>query len=65
MSKVIYDKILGGPLSTANFRFQMADQSSRKPERVAKDILVRIRNTYISMDFVVLDMGQREEVPSS
>jgi hypothetical protein len=43
----------------------MADQSSRKPERVAKDILVRIRNTYISMDFVVLDMGQREEVPSS
>jgi hypothetical protein len=43
----------------------MADQSSQKPERVAKDILVRIHNTYISTDFVVLDMGQREEVPSS
>jgi len=28
MSKVIYDKILGGPLSTAHFRLQMADQSS-------------------------------------
>jgi hypothetical protein len=27
-SKVIYDKILGGPLSTANFRLQMVDQSS-------------------------------------
>ena len=27
MSKVIYDKILGGPLSTANFRLQMADQT--------------------------------------
>jgi hypothetical protein len=42
MSKVIYDKILGGPLSTANFRLQMADQSSRKPAGVAKDILARI-----------------------
>jgi hypothetical protein len=30
MSKVIYDKILGGPLSTANFRY------------LGKDILVRI-----------------------
>ena len=28
MSKVIYDKILGGPLSSAHFRLQMADQSS-------------------------------------
>jgi hypothetical protein len=28
MSKVIYDKILGGPLSTANFRLQIEDQSS-------------------------------------
>ena len=28
MSKVMYDKIFGGPLSTANFRLQMADQSS-------------------------------------
>jgi hypothetical protein len=30
---------------------------------VAKDILVRIRNIYIPTDFIVLDMGQREEVP--
>jgi hypothetical protein len=30
MSKVIYDKILGGPLSTTDFRLQMADQASRK-----------------------------------
>ena len=28
MSKVIYDKILGGPLSATHFRLQMADQSS-------------------------------------
>ena len=30
MYKVIYDKILGGPLSTTNFRLQMVDQTSRR-----------------------------------
>ena len=63
MSEVIYHKILGGPLSTTNFKLQMADQTSRRPEGLTKDILVRIRDTYIPMDFVVLDMGHREEVP--
>jgi hypothetical protein len=42
MSKVTYDKILSGPLSTTHFQLQMADQSLRKPEGVAKDILVKI-----------------------
>jgi hypothetical protein len=42
MSKVTYDEILGGPLSTTNFQLQMADQSLRKPEGVAKDVLVKI-----------------------
>ena len=28
MSNVVYDKILGGPLSTTHFLLQMADQSS-------------------------------------
>jgi hypothetical protein len=59
MSQVIYDEILGGPLSTAHFQLQMADQSLRKPEEVAKDILVKIRDVYVPMDFVVLDMGHR------
>jgi len=63
MSKVIYDKILGGPLSTVNLRLQMADQTSRHPEGLAKDILVRIQDTYIPTDFVILDMGRNEEVP--
>ena len=63
MSKVIYDKILGGPLSTAHFCLQMADQSSRKLKGLAKDILIKIRDTYIPTDFVILDMGHNEEVP--
>ena len=63
MSKVIYDKILGGPLSTTKFRLLMANQTSRHPEGLAQDILVRIRDTYIPTDFVILDMGCNEEVP--
>jgi hypothetical protein len=63
MSKVTYDKILGGPLSTAYFQLQMADQSLQKLEGVAKDILVKIRDTYISTDFVVLDIGHNKRVP--
>jgi len=47
MSKVIYDKILGVPLSTARFRLQMVDQSTWNPEGLAKDILVKIQNSYI------------------
>jgi hypothetical protein len=63
MSKVIYDKILGGPLSTARFRLQMVDQSTRNLEELSKDILVKIQNSYIPTDFIVLDMGHNEEVP--
>ena len=63
MSKVIYDKILGGPLSSACFLLQMVDQSTRNPEGKAKDILVKIQNSYIPTDFVILDMGHNEEVP--
>jgi len=39
----------------------MADQSSQTLEGLAKDILVRIRDTYIPMDFIVLDMGLNKE----
>ena len=63
MSKVIYDKILGGPLSTTRFQLQMADQSTWNPEGLAKDIFIKIQNSYIPTDFVVLDMGHNEEVP--
>jgi hypothetical protein len=64
MSKVTYDKILGGPLSTANFQLQMVDQSLRKPEGVAKDVLVRVGDTYITTEFIILDMGHKQRVSS-
>jgi len=41
----------------------MVDQSTWNLEGLAKDILVKIQNSYIPTDFVVLDMGHNEEVP--
>jgi hypothetical protein len=63
MSNVIYNKILGGPLSPVDFRLQMADQSLRRPVGIAKDILVRIQDQYVPTDFAILDMGHSKEVP--
>ena len=63
MSKVMFDKVLGGPLSPANFQLQMVDRSLRKPEGVAKDILVKVRDTYIPTDFVILDMCPAKKDP--
>jgi hypothetical protein len=63
MPRVIYDKILGGPLSTAHFQLQMADQSLRNPEGLATDILVKIRDIYIPTYFIILDMGHNEKTP--
>jgi hypothetical protein len=35
---------------------QLADQLIRCPVGIAEDILVRIRNSFVPMDFVVLEM---------
>ena len=63
MSKVTYDKLLCGPLSATRIRLLLADQTIRFPEGLAKDVLVKLREEYVPVDFVVLDMGGDEETP--
>jgi hypothetical protein len=58
MSKVTYDNLLSSPLSATCIRLQLADQSIRYPEGIAKDILVKLREDYVPMDFVVLNHYQ-------
>jgi len=41
----------------------MADQSFRFPEGLARDILIKIKNTYVVVNFIVLDMGSNTDVP--
>ena len=41
----------------------MADQTIRFPKRLARDILVKVQDSYVPADFLILDMGADEYVP--
>jgi len=41
----------------------MADQTVLFLEGLARDILIKIKNTYVAVDFIVLDMGSNTDVP--
>jgi hypothetical protein len=42
---------------------QLADQSIRRPVGIAEDILVRIKNSFVHVDFVVLEMDVYRQTP--
>jgi hypothetical protein len=62
MSKVTYEYLFGDePLFPIYMQLQMADQTIRFSEGIAKDIMVRIHDHYAPADFMVLDMGEEED----
>ena len=62
MSKVTYEYLFGNaPLFPTYMQLQMADQSIRFPEGIAKDIMVKIHDHFAPIDFMVLDMGEEED----
>ena len=62
MSKVTYEYLFGNePLYPTYMQLQMADQSIRFPEGIAKDIMVKIHDHFAPIDFMVLDMGEEED----
>jgi hypothetical protein len=63
MPKIIYDKILGDPLLYTNMRSQLADQTLCYPEGVLKDAIIRVGQSYVPVDFVVVDIGGDEKSP--
>jgi hypothetical protein len=54
--KVIYDKLNHDSLVSTSLHLQLADQSIRHPVGIVEDILVRIRNSFMIVNFVVLEM---------
>ena len=56
MPKKVFDKLNHSTLTPTSMCLQLADQSVRYPTGIAANILVKIRNFFVSMDFVVLDM---------
>jgi hypothetical protein len=63
MPKVVFDKLNYTTLSPTPMQLQLADSSVRYPAGIAEDIPVKIRNRFIPVDFVVLDMDVDKESP--
>jgi hypothetical protein len=58
--KVIYDQLNHDSLVPSSLHLQLADQSIRG---IAEDILVRIRNSFMDVDFMVLELDVCRQIP--
>jgi hypothetical protein len=61
--KVIYDELNYDSLVPTSLHLQLVDQSIRRPVGIAKDIPVRIRNSFMPVDFMVLKMDVCRHIP--
>ena len=57
MPKVIYDQINGDALLYTNICLQLADQSLCYPKGILEYALFRVGQSYVPVDFVVLETG--------
>ena len=55
MPKVIYDQINGDTLLYTNICLQLVDQSLYYPKGVLKDAIVQVGQSYVPIDFMVLE----------
>ena len=63
MPKVIYDQINGDILLYINMHLQLVDQSLCYPKGVLEDAIVRVGQSYVPIDFVVLETGGDVRAP--
>jgi hypothetical protein len=63
MPKVIYIQLNHDSLVPTSMHLQLADQSIWHPVGIAEDIPVRIMNSFIPVDFVVLEMVVYGQIP--
>jgi hypothetical protein len=56
MPKVIYDQLNHDFLVPTSLHLQLADQLIRRPVGIVEDIPVRIRNSFVPVDFMILEM---------
>ena len=56
-------KINGDTLLYTNMHLQHADRSLCYPKGVLEDTIVRVGQSYVPIDFVVLETGEDEKAP--
>lgn len=59
----LYKKLDSLKLNTTRMDIHMADRSITYPREIIEDLLVKVRKFVFSVDFVVLDMKEDEELP--
>jgi hypothetical protein len=63
MPKVIYEKFLGDTLLYTTMYLQLTDQSLCYPEGILEDVYVRVGNSYVFVDFMVVETRGDERSP--
>ena len=63
MPKKVFDKLNYSMLMPTSMCLQLADQSVRYPIGIAENIPVKIRNFFVLVDFVVLEMQEDMKTP--
>jgi hypothetical protein len=63
MPKVINDKLNHDFLVPTSMHMQLADQLTRRPVVIVEDISMKIRSSFIPVDFVVLEMDVCRQIP--
>ena len=61
MPKVVFDRLNYSVLAPTSMQLQLADSIVRHHEGIAEDIPVRVRDCFIPVDFVVLDMDDQKD----
>jgi hypothetical protein len=62
MPKIIYDQLNHDSLVPTSMHLQLVVQSIRRPVGITEDIPVRIRNSFVPVDFVVLKMDVYHQI---
>ena len=60
MPKVIFKKLFNYPLSHTTMCLQLADQSLCYPMGIMEEICVRVGNSYVPANFIVVNTGTGE-----
>ena len=63
MPKEVFNKLNFTVLAPKQMRLLLADSSVRYPAGIAEDVPVKIRDFFIPVDFVILDMESDKETP--
>ena len=61
MPNVVFDQLNYTELTPTPMQLQLADSSVRHPEGITEDVPVRVRDCFVPVDFVVLDMDNQKE----